>query len=69
MRLTVESAYTLWLAADDAWQDELERVYGGNAGDARYDERGTATDRLADLYDAFKAAENRYRSALIVRGQ
>jgi len=43
-----------WYAADQAWQLELERVYGANAGDARYDNRGTATDTLQALKQAYR---------------
>lgn len=45
-------AHRIYQQADDAWQAELERVYGSQAGDARYDHRGTATRQLADLKEA-----------------
>ncbi|WP_152524697.1 hypothetical protein [Novosphingobium lindaniclasticum] len=37
-------------AADDAWGAELVKAYGKAACNARYDARGTATDRLKSLY-------------------
>lgn len=43
-------------AADDAWQAELEKEYGKDAGDARYDERGYATAELAALKAGFLEA-------------
>jgi len=50
--------YYAALAANQAWQGELQATYGNNAGDARYDERGGATEKLADLKDSYlKAAK------------
>lgn len=49
----IDSAYK----ADDAWHNELVRVYGRKAGDARYDpERATATPELARLRKEYLAA-------------
>jgi hypothetical protein len=45
--------HPLWrqiVAADHAWQDELERVFRRRAGDARYDGRGRSTPRLLALH-------------------
>jgi hypothetical protein len=44
--------------ADDAWGDELVRVFGKLACNARYDGRGKGTDgsRLRKLHDAREAA-------------
>lgn len=39
----IHTLYHASMAADDAWQAELVRLYGREAGDARYDARGTAT--------------------------
>jgi len=50
-----------WCAADQAWHTELERVYGANAGDARYDNRGTATDALQALKRAMLVARTTYQ--------
>jgi hypothetical protein len=47
-RATYEAA----VLAENAWQDELTRVYGRDATDARYDSnRNAATPMLAALYD------------------
>ena len=48
------------VCADDAWSNELHRVYGQDAGDARYDHRGTATPTLARLHAAFSANQTAY---------
>lgn len=39
----------LAMAADDAWQAELVRIYGRQACNARYDARGKATPELRRL--------------------
>jgi hypothetical protein len=48
--------YGNWHYADNVWNDELVRVYGKAAGDARYDDRGKATPKLLELYNARMAA-------------
>jgi hypothetical protein len=48
--------YHAAINADNAWSSELTRVYGRNAGDARYDSRGYATPELKQLSDAFLIA-------------
>ena len=53
----VASKYWDAVKADNEWQAELERVYGKQAGDARYDQRGKATSRLAELWAAKRAAD------------
>lgn len=57
-RITLRNA---WCAADQAWQLELQRVYGTNAVDARYDNRGTATDTLQALKQAMLVARIAYQ--------
>lgn len=44
--------------ADDAWSAELKRVFGRNAGDARYTDRGKGVEgsTLRQLHDAREAA-------------
>jgi hypothetical protein len=39
--------------ADDAWSLELQRIFGKNAGDARYQERGKGAEgsELRRLHD------------------
>jgi hypothetical protein len=39
-----------------AWSNELRRLWGKDAGKARYDERGVSTPRLRQLHDAYRAA-------------
>lgn len=55
--------YHAAVAADEAWQHELESVYGKDAGDARYDRRGTATPRLRVLHEAFHTANDARHAA------
>ena len=49
--------------ADADWSNELNRVYGREACNARYDSRGKATPRLAALFAAQEAAFSTYRAA------
>jgi len=51
--------YRAALAADDAWGAELRRVFGKNAGEARYQLRGEGVpgSLLRRLYDAKLAAD------------
>lgn len=39
-----------YVAADNAWSEELHRTFGKRAGDARYDERGKSTPALKALH-------------------
>lgn len=39
-----------YAAADAAWQAELVRLFGRNAGDVRYTDRATSGPTLAPLY-------------------
>lgn len=57
-----DSAYGAWLAADKAWQSELRRAFGRNAGDCRYMAAGVSTPRLKALHAAFYAAGESYRA-------
>jgi hypothetical protein len=58
-----QNAMRLHQAADDAWQAELVRLYGRQAGDARYDARGRSTDTLARLAaDKVAAGEAQHRA-------
>jgi len=54
-----EQAYHAAKGADEAWQLELCRLFGGNAGDARYDQRGVSTPKLKELCAAKIAADER----------
>ena len=62
----VRKAYIESVKADAAYSDELVRVYGLNAGDARYDNRGTATPLLASLAAQFVKKSAAWR--LVFRG-
>lgn len=47
----LELATARWIAADEAWGAELRKVYGREAGDARYDpKRQEATPQLMYLH-------------------
>ena len=51
-----------WYDADIAWYTELQRVYGTNAVDARYDNRGEATVELTALKQAMLVARIAYQT-------
>ena len=60
--MTNESvAFAEFKAADKAWSAELKRVFGKNAGDARYDERGISTVELRLFHAAFMRARDAWR--------
>lgn len=44
-------------AADAAYSAELRRLFGKNAGDARYDKRGESTPELRRLAAAKRTAD------------
>lgn len=50
----IEHAYRRALRADDAWSEELRRVFGSKAGNVRYTKRGEGEpgSRLRRLYKA-----------------
>jgi hypothetical protein len=50
--------YRAFAAADDAWQAELERIYGGRAGDVRYTKESGIGPTLAPLYAEFCRARD-----------
>lgn len=49
------------MAADAAWQVELDRMFGKKSGDARYDARGVSTTKLKELRDAKVRADSAFR--------
>ena len=57
------SAYRAAMAADEAWSAALHERYGRNAGDARYDSRGTDGPYLYGLGAAKLAADVAVRKA------
>lgn len=63
--LRSETLYYQWHAADHAWQDELERVYGREASNARYDTtRHKATPELLRLKTELDSLCDAYYAAL-----
>ena len=52
------------MSADNAWQDELDRLFGKRAGDARYDQRGVSTPNLAALHQNFRQKLDRWLQAM-----
>lgn len=58
----LHQAYIAAIDADHAYGAELQRIYGEQAGDARYDDRGTATVQLAQLASLKLASYRAYRS-------
>lgn len=55
--------YYAAVAADQAWQKELQHVFRRRAGNARYDQRGVSTPKLRQLHAAFRAAEDARHAA------
>ena len=51
--------------ADDAWSAELLRVFGKNAGDARYGTKGKGEEgsKLRSLYEARMLAQTIWHSS------
>ena len=58
------AAYREALDADASLTHVLDRAYGHAAGDARYDERATATDELKKLMRVFIEKADALRKAL-----
>ena len=52
--MSAADAYKAALAADDAWGDELRRLFGKRAGDVRYTRQGMGDpeSELRRLHDA-----------------
>jgi hypothetical protein len=48
---------------EEAWKQELVRLYGKDAGRARYDIRGDATDDLRRLYKIYAESRDAYLEA------
>lgn len=51
------------MRAEQAWERLLDRTYGSDACNARYDSRGTATPELARLCEAKCATYQAFRLA------
>lgn len=59
----IHDLYHAAMAAERAYSDELARLYGNAAGDARYDARGIATPELLALYTEKHSSFQAYRVA------
>ncbi len=73
MNITGIPEYHAFAAADAAWQAELERLFGKNAGDIRYTLEGRSGPTLFQLYaevrrtnDAWQAVINPIQHAKII---
>ena len=54
-----QAAYKAACLAEDAWQDELDRVYGSESNRARYDQKlHAATPMLKALYEVRNSTTN-----------
>lgn len=58
----MHTAYYKALAADLAWQKELERRFGSKASDKRYTVEGRSGLKLSRLYSAFRQASDAARN-------
>ena len=58
--MTRTEVYQAWIAADAAWQEELVRRFGDYAEDARYDWRGSRTEKLYELKARYRALGERW---------
>ena len=61
----IRTTLAAFQAADDAWQAELSRIWGENAGDIRYTHhaRGEAGTELRRLYEARMSASDAWGRA------
>ena len=61
-----QRAYRAYAAADYAWSQELRRLYGNDAGTARYQKAGKGEEgtELRRLHDAFTSTGAAYRAAI-----
>lgn len=56
--------YVAFVAADNAFQTELARVYGREAGDMRYQSKLFTDERLKAAYDRFSTAGDAWRQGM-----
>jgi hypothetical protein len=67
---TICDLYTKAIEADNAFSAELERIFGNQSCNARYDKRGESTPELLQLAKAKKAADLELHNACAVyRGE
>lgn len=53
-----------YLAADDAWRNELVRLFGWRAGDVRYTAEGRTGPTLTPLHAEYRRAADVWLAAL-----
>lgn len=63
--MTLNDLYSAFCKADNAWQAELDRLFGDRAGDVRYTEAGRTGPTLAPLYAEFRRTNDEYVHAQI----
>jgi hypothetical protein len=56
--------YYAALTADKAWQAELERQFGKNAGDVRYTKQGQEGPVLGPLFEEARRTKEAWHEAL-----
>jgi hypothetical protein len=64
---TISELYKRAIHIDNAFSAELERVFGSQACNARYDERGRSTPSLLDLANAKVEADAALHNAFAAR--
>ena len=67
--MNVHDAYRAFMRADNAWHDELVKVFGKRAGDARYTPEGKSTPMLKELHTAFQDAGLQWRRLMVSNGR
>lgn len=62
--ISLADAHRAFILADGAWTIELDKKFGRNAGDARYDKRGEGEPgtKLREVYEARKAASDQWHA-------
>jgi len=60
----IQELYLASVAADDAWQAELERRFGKNAGDVRYTQKGQSGPVLVPLFEEARRTADAWHEAM-----
>ena len=63
--VSIDDLYEASLEADIAWNRELRRLWGRDAGRARSDERGVSTLHLREVQEKYAVANEAYMAALV----
>lgn len=61
---TLRNLYLASVDADNAWQAELVRRFGKNAGDVRYTEKGQSGPILGPLFQNARRAADAWHEAM-----